>query len=98
MDTLLITLEQLYATAQGIRSQNQQLSGCLQEVHTIMNQLSAYWQSPSSETLRTRFQAMLPVFDQYQTIVETYAKFLDQTAQAYQQLEQQLHSGADAFR
>ena len=41
---------------------------------------------------------MLPVFDNYEVIVESYAKFLDQTAAAYQQMEQQLNSGADAFR
>ena len=93
-----ITLEQLQQTAQGIRMQNKQLSGCLKEISAVMMQLSSYWQSPSSETLKNRFQAMLPVFDNYEVIVESYAKFLDQTAAAYQQMEQQLNSGADAFR
>lgn len=93
-----ITLDQLQQTAQEIRMQNKQLSGCLKEIATVMMQLSSYWQSPSSETLKNRFQAMLPVFDNYEVIVESYAKFLDQTVTAYQKMEQQLNSGADAFR
>lgn len=98
MDNLMITLEQLPATAADIRMQNQQLNNCLQEIYAVMKQLSAYWQSPSSETIRNRFQAMLPVFDSYKAIVESYARFLEQTASSYQQLENQLNSNADAFR
>ena len=57
-----ITLEQLQQTAQGIRMQNKQLSGCLKEISAVMMQLSSYWQSPSFETLKNRFQAMTSSF------------------------------------
>jgi len=63
-----------------------------------MNQLAAYWQSPASETLRTRFHSLLPVFDNYRSVVESYARFLDQTVDTYHTLEQQLQAGADQFR
>ncbi len=55
MDQLQITLAQVTQTAASIRSQNQQLNSCLQEIGTSMNQLAAYWQSPASEKIRSRF-------------------------------------------
>ena len=63
MDQLQITLAQVTQTAASIRSQNQQLNSCLQEIGTSMNQLAAYWQSPASEKIRSRFHGMLPVFE-----------------------------------
>lgn len=44
MDQLQITLAQVTQTAASIRSQNQQLNSCLQEIGTSMNQLAASWQ------------------------------------------------------
>ncbi len=95
MDTILITLEELHQTSTAIRNDNKNLNACLKEIHTIMQQLETYWSSPSSTALRNRFQTMLPIFDNYHNIVESYAQFLDQTAQAYQQMEQQLEKNAD---
>lgn len=97
MDNLLITLTDVSNTASHIRQQNQLCFNCLQEISQSMNQLSADWQSPAAETLRARFHAMLPVFDHYKEIVESYAKFLDQTVTTYQSIETQLNTNADAF-
>ena len=97
MDQLQITLAQVTQTAASIRSQNQQLNSCLQEIGTSMNQLAAYWQSPASEKIRSRFHGMLPVFDNYRSIVESYAKFLDQTVSTYQSMEAQLNAMANGY-
>lgn len=97
MDQLQITLAQVTQTAASIRSQNQQLNSCLQEIGTSMNQLAAYWQSPASEKIRSRFHGMLSVFDNYRSIVESYAKFLDQTVSTYQSMEAQLNASAEGF-
>ena len=97
MEQLQITLAQVTQTAAGIRMQNQQLNTCLQEIGTSMNQLAATWQSPASEKIRSRFQGMLPIFDNYRIIVESYAKFLDQTVSTYQSMETQLNASAEGF-
>lgn len=97
MNTLTITLADVTKTASFIRAQNGQLHSCLQEINTYMNQLSSDWQSPAGEKIRARFHSMLPVFDNYQTIVETYAKFLDQTVTTYQSMEATLNANAEGF-
>lgn len=97
MDKLTITLTDVTKTASFIRAQNGQLSSCLQEIHTYMNQLSNDWQSPAGEKIRARFHSMLPVFDNYKASVETYAKFLDQTVTTYQSMEAALDANAEGF-
>lgn len=98
MDTLQITLSQLQQTSSSIRQENQQLSSCLQEIYVCMNQLSSEWQSPAAQTIRSKFQSMLPIFDQYRDAVEQYATFLDQTSATYQTMEQQLTTNAQSFQ
>lgn len=97
MEQLQVTLASLTQTASSIRSQNQQLTNYLYEISGIMNQLSTGWKSPASEKIRARFQSMLPIFDNYQAIVESYAKFLDQTVSTYQSMETQLNASAESF-
>lgn len=97
MEQLHVTLETLQQTSSNIRTQNQQLVSCLYEIHSCMNQLAIVWQSPASEKIRTRFQSMLPIFDNYQSIVESYAKFLDQTVTTYQSMEAALNASAESF-
>lgn len=98
MDKLTITLADVTKTAGFIRTQNEQLTSCLQEINGYMNQLSSDWQSPAGEKIRMRFHSMLPVFDNYKSIVETYAKFLDQTVTTYQSMEAQLNANAESFQ
>ena len=97
MDHLDITMEKLSNARGNIRQTNQRLNQCLQEINTVMNQLSMYWNSPASLALKTRFQNMLPVFDNYKSVVESYAVFLDQTVEVYNTLEHTLQNNADKF-
>lgn len=98
MEQLQITLAQLQQTSTTLRQENTHLNSCLKEIHVCMNQLTNEWQSPAAQTIRAKFQSMLPIFDQYRDIVEQYAKFLDQTVQTYQTMEDQLTSNAQSFK
>ena len=97
MEHLDITIEKLNVASGNIRNTNQRLNQCLKEINTVMNQLSLYWNSPASLALKTRFQNMLPVFENYEKIVDSYAIFLDQTVEVYHTLEQSLQQHADSF-
>lgn len=98
METMNISLANMTSCANQIRQENGQLYQNLQEISVTMKQLAGFWQSPASETIRQRFQALLPVFDNYRTVIDTYAKFLDSTVLTYQSMEQQLNAEADTFQ
>lgn len=98
MEIMNISLNNVTTCANQIRQDNEQLYSNLQEISSVMTQLAGFWQSPASETIRQRFQAMLPSFDNYRTIIDSYAKFLDSTVLTYQTMEQQLNAEADTFK
>lgn len=98
METMNISLAKITTCANQIRQENNQLNTNLREITSTMQQLSNFWNSPASDTIRQRFMAMLPTFDNYRMIVDTYAKFLDQTVLTYQTMEQQLNAEADTFK
>lgn len=98
MNNLHITLEEVTRTAALVRAENTQLNGCLQDIHQCMNQLTNEWQSPAAQTIRAKFQSMLPIFDKYHEIVEHYALFLDQTVTTYQTMESKLNAHAETFQ
>lgn len=97
MDDLHISLEQLQASAQMIRMHNKRMQQCLKDISLTMKNMSQTWQSPSAQTLATRFHSLLPVFEHYDQIVESYALYLESTKQSYASLEEQLQVVANDF-
>lgn len=97
MDDLYISLEQLSQSALMIRMHNKKMQECLKDISLSMNTMSSTWQSPSAQTLATRFHSLLPVFEHYDQIVESYASYLESTKQSYETLEEQLQSVANEF-
>ena len=51
----------------------------------------------ASLTIRTRFNALEPRFEQYHDVIEAYARFLDLTVQHYEATEATLKHNADNF-
>ena len=97
MEQLQISLADVAATAQRMRHINQDLDQSLQQMRQIMNQLAASWQSPAAETIRTKFNGMTPIFQNYKDIVDSYAKFLDTTVMSYEAMENSMQQNAASF-
>ncbi len=85
-------------TAATIRTLNQNLTARLEDIKKEMDNLASTWQSDASNTIRGNFNAMTPRFEEYRTVVESYAKFLDDTVAAYDQTESAIDSNASAFK
>ena len=97
MEQITISLVEVSTTAGTIRRINAELMQELSEMKRIMNELSAYWQSPAAETIFSRFQGMDTIFENYLEIVEHYAQFLDTTVSSYESTEQRINQNAAAF-
>ncbi|MDX8360749.1 pore-forming ESAT-6 family protein [Cytobacillus sp. IB215316] len=93
-----ISLGEVSKTAGTIRNINQSLNLRLEDIKKEMNNLASTWQSDASETIRSNFNALAPKFENYREIVESYAKFLDNTVQNYNTAETNINSNASAFR
>ncbi|MCM3585267.1 pore-forming ESAT-6 family protein [Mesobacillus maritimus] len=93
-----ISLNEVSATASQIRNLNQNLAARLDDMKREMNNLSSTWNSDASNTIRGNFNALQPKFENFREIVESYAKFLDQTVDSYNATETAINNNASAFK
>ncbi|MCA1030227.1 pore-forming ESAT-6 family protein [Bacillus timonensis] len=93
-----ISLPEVSKTAQSIKAINEDLSARLEEIRKEMNNLAQSWQSDSSNTIREKFNSLSPRFEEYKNIVNSYAVFLDQTVEIYNQTETQINNNASQFK
>lgn len=92
-DTKII-FEDVRAKAQQIRTHNEKLSDLLQQIKSAINALEADYISDTSDTIRAKITGMQPRFDSYKEVIESYAKFLDNTVSQYETTENTLNSNA----
>jgi WXG100 family type VII secretion target len=98
MASIKVTTQMLTSTAQDIRSINTKLDQDLASINTEMDNLGDTWQSDAGTEIRSKMNGMKPRFEEYKTVVESYAKFLDTTAQSYETTEQTAQSNAAQFK
>ncbi len=98
MEAIMISLAEVSRTSSQMRKSNSELLQELLEMKRIMNALATNWQSPAAETIRSRFNGMMPIFENYRNIIENYAKFLDQTVAGYEATEQTIQQSAASFQ
>lgn len=98
VEGIKITLGEVSKTAGQIRSLNQNLATRLEQIKNEMNALAQTWNSDASNTIRANFNALAPKFEEYRQIVDSYAKFLDNTVTSYDATESAINSNASAFK
>lgn len=98
MDKILITLAEVSKTAQEVRRLNTQMDQQLMQMRKDMDVLANTWVSPASDTIRTRFHQMAPIFQNYRDIVNSYATFLDHTVTSYENVETNINQQASSFQ
>ena len=94
MPDIKITFAEVRNKTQKIRNHNETLDGKLQQIKSIINALGSEWTSDTSDTIRSKITGMQPRFDSYKEVIESYAKFLDNTVEQYETTEGTLQSNA----
>lgn len=86
-DGLSISFNEVSATATTIRSLNTNLRTDLDNIKKEINNLKSVWDSDAGDLIQTKINGMLTHFEDYEKVIESYAKFLDETVASYQQVE-----------
>lgn len=97
-DSIKISTQVLVDTAGKVRSINDALDQKLADINKNMNDLEATWKSDAAEDIRAAMNALKPRFEEYKAVVESYAKFLVNTAQSYESTESSIQSNANQFK
>lgn len=97
-DSIKISTQVLVETATKVRDINKSLDEKLADINKNMNDLEATWKSDAASEIRAAMNALKPRFEEYKNVVESYAKFLVNTAQSYETTEGAIHNNASAFK
>lgn len=97
-DGIQISTEVLHTTAQKVRDINTALDQKLADINKNMNDLEATWKSEAATDIRAAMNALKPRFEEYKNVVESYAKFLVNTATSYETTESTIKSNANQFK
>lgn len=97
-DSIQVTTQVLVDTASTVRSLNTTLDDKLKEINKNMNDLEATWKSDAATDIRAAMNALNPRFEEYKNVVESYAKFLVNTAQNYDTTETTVQNNAGQFK
>ncbi len=92
-----ISTEQVQAQAQKIGQINTQLEQKLLEIKTTIDSLSSTWQSQAGDSIRAKIDGMAPRFTEYREVIQKYVDFLNSTAEAWAQTDQQVNQQASSF-
>lgn len=97
-DGIQISTQTLIDTAEKVRTINTNLDTKLTDINKAMNDLEATWKSDAATDIRSAMNALKPRFEEYKNVVESYAKFLVNTAQNYDETESAVQTNAGAFK
>lgn len=97
MEELKISLSEVSNTATQIRNCNSSLDDILSYVNRKMNDLNSIWLSDGQEMLLSRFQKFATRFIDESEVIESYARFLDNTVADYDSLESTIVANASNF-
>jgi len=97
-DGIQISTQVLLDTAEKVRNINKTLDSKLADINKNMNDLEATWKSDAATDIRAAMNALKPRFEEYKTVVESYAKFLVNTAQSYETTESAIQNNANEFK
>ena len=97
-DSIQISTHVLVDTASKVRNIKSTLDSKLAEINKSMNDLEATWKSGAASDIRAAMNALKPRFEEYKAVVESYAKFLVNTAQSYESTEGAIQTNAGAFK
>ena len=91
-----VVFQEVREKAKQLRTYNDTLTETLAAIQTQIKSLEAPWTSDTSDTIRAKIQGMQPKFDSYKEVIESYAAYLDKTAQQYESVESSLNSNASS--
>lgn len=97
-DEIKVSTQVLLDTAEKVRTINTTMDGKLADINKTMNDLESTWRSDAATDIRAAMNALKPRFEEYKTVVESYEKFLVNTAQSYDVTETSIQNNAGAFK
>ena len=94
MDMQIDSVE-LRNAASSLRKNVNDMSNTLDEATKTINGTASSWESAAAENLRARYTSLAAKFSDFYDAITKYAKFLDNTAVAYESADKKIEERAN---
>jgi uncharacterized protein YukE len=98
MNGISITCAEVQAAAVQLNNLNSQMNEALLDMKREMNALEGGWISDAGENYPRPLQCFCQPFETQRMTISAYAKFLEQTAESYDSLENTINSNASGMQ
>ena len=86
---------ELARAAESLRNGVDKMGRILDDATKTINNTTSSWESAAAENLRSRYTSLSGKFHDFYDAINKYAKFLDNTASAYESAEKKITNKAD---
>ncbi len=86
---------ELASAAGNLRKNVSDMQQILDESTSTINGTAASWESAAAENLRARYTSLAAKFSDFYDAITKYAKFLDNTAAAYESADKKIEERAN---
>ena len=86
---------ELASAANNLRKNVSDMQQILDDSTSIINGTAASWESAAAENLRSRYTSLAAKFSGFYDAITKYAKFLDNTATAYESADKKIEERAN---
>ena len=95
MDGMQVNSVELRNGASSLRENVNNMQATLDEATQTINGTAASWESAAAENLRARYTSLAAKFSDFYDAITKYAKFLDNTAAAYESADKKIEERAN---
>ena len=95
MMDMQVNSAELATAAENLRKYVGDMNQTLGDATTTINRTTSSWESAAAENLRNRYTALSGKFQDFYDAINKYAKFLDNTASAYESADKKITAKAD---
>ena len=89
-----VTPENLLMSASNIKSISADFTAVMSDIEKEMNNMKKKWESEAANAFLVKFLGLKDNFDAYYKVINSYANFLNQTAQAYKEAEKEVRNAS----
>jgi WXG100 family type VII secretion target len=86
---------ELASAANSLRKNVSDMQQILDDSTSTINGTAASWESAAAENLRSRYTSLAQKFSDFYDAITKYAKFLDNTATAYENADKKIEERAN---
>ena len=86
---------ELASAANSLRKNVSDMQKILDDSTSTINGTAASWESAAAENLRSRYTSLAQKFSDFYDAITKYAKFLDNTATAYENADKKIEERAN---